>query len=373
MADDIVPALLEMIQKEFDEQTAKDPKLIAAIKTLQAKKATYLDVNDFAIEVGQTLVGILGKHVFAESLPDGKMYFNIAQRLLDPTMKKNHELISGYALETQNNLNHQAGLHMRGQTVPVNQSRIDGIINRVSQEDDFEKIKWILEDPLINFSQSVVDDMIKANAEFQAKAGLHPKITRRVAGHACDWCKELAGTYDYQSEPHDIYRRHERCRCTVDYKPGDGRLQNVWSKAWQDPQKNAKIEARKLIGLDKKSPSIPSRAFIQQSIDKGLIKDEINVNKQARHVEGTRNGRSFIYGDLEDSKLLYEKLKTTGAAVLDSNGNWTKKERVQNDSPVGKYVNLAGEVSETNNATIVYSKTGSHIFPRKERLDNHES
>lgn len=249
MADDIVPALLEVIQTEFDEQTAKDPKLIAAVKALQAKKATYLDVNDFAITVGQILGKVLGKHITGESLPDGKMYFNIAQRLLDPTMKKNHDLISSYALDVQNGLNQQAGLHLRGQTAPVNQSRIDGIVNRVSQEDDFEKVKWLLEDPLINFSQSVVDDTIKANAEFQAKAGLHPKITRRVAGHACDWCKSLAGTYDYQDEPNDIYRRHERCRCTVDYKPGDGRQQNVWSKAWKDPQKDAKIETRKTLGL----------------------------------------------------------------------------------------------------------------------------
>lgn len=259
MADDIVPALLEAIQNEFDEKTASDPKLIAAIKTLQAKKATYLNVNDFSIKLGQILVDVLGNHVTGQSLPNGKMYFNIAQRLLDPTMKKNHELISGYALDVQNELNHQAGLHLRGQTAPVNQSRIDGIVERVSKEDDFEKIKWILEDPIINFSQSVVDDTIKANAEFQAKAGLHPKITRRVAGHACEWCGNLAGTYDYHSEPHDIYRRHERCRCTVDYDPKDGRgVQNSHTKVWRDPNEGAKIDVRKTLGLLTPSYTGPS-------------------------------------------------------------------------------------------------------------------
>ena len=250
MADDIVPTLLEAIQAEFDEKTAKDPKLIAAIKTLQAKKATYLNVNDFSIKLGQILVDVLGNHVTGESLPNGKMYFNIAQRLLDPTMKKNHELISGYALDVQNELNHQAGLHLRGQTAPVNQSRINGIVERVSKEDDFEKIKWILEDPIINFSQSVVDDTIKANVEFQAKLGLQPKITRRVAGHACDWCKVLAGNYDYQKVPEDIYRRHQRCRCTVEYDPKDGRgVQNSHTKVWRDPNEGAKIDVRKTLGL----------------------------------------------------------------------------------------------------------------------------
>ncbi|WP_348920133.1 hypothetical protein [Enterococcus rotai] len=251
MDKDIVPALLETIEKDFDQRTFNSPKLKKSLIALKNKKATYLDVNDFAVEVGEILADVLSTNVTAEVLPDEKMYFNIAERVLDPTMKKNYELISNFAVDVQTELNHAAGLRIKGQSPLVNQDRIDGIVNRVSSGEEFEKIKWIIDEPIINFSQSIVDDVIKANVDFHAKAGLQPKIVRRVVGRACDWCRSLEGSYDYREAPDDIYRRHERCRCTVDYKPGDGRKQNVWSKVWRDPKKEEKIAQRKKMNLKK--------------------------------------------------------------------------------------------------------------------------
>lgn len=47
----------------------------------------------------------------------------------------------------------------------------------------------------------------------------------------------------YPHVPADVYRRHERCRCKVEYDPGDGRRQNVWDKKWtEDPET---LQARK--------------------------------------------------------------------------------------------------------------------------------
>ena len=251
MDNDIVPALLEEIQNEFDKRTYNSKKLKKALLLLQNKKATYLDANNFAIEIGEILSDVLRTTITAEVLPDGKMYFNIADRILNPTMKKNYDLISNFIVDVQTELNRTANLRLKGQIPEFNQDRIDGIVNRISSEEDFESIKWLLDDPIINFSQSIVDDGIKANAEFHAKAGLKPKITRRVSGHACEWCQNLSGTYDYYEAPDDIYRRHERCRCTVDYQPGDGRQQDVWSKQWKDPKKEEKISVRKTLNLRK--------------------------------------------------------------------------------------------------------------------------
>ena len=251
MDNDIVPALLEEIQNEFDKRTYNSKKLKKAFLLLQNKKATYLDANNFAIEIGEILSDVLRTKITAEVLPDGKMYFNSADRILNPTMKKNYDLISNFIVDVQTELNRTANLRLKGQIPEFNQDRIDGIVNRISSEEDFESIKWLLGDPIINFSQSIVDDGIKANAEFHAKAGLQPKITRRVSGYACEWCQNLSGTYDYYEAPDDIYRRHERCRCTVDYKPGDGRQQDVWSKRWKDPKKQEKISVRKMLNIRK--------------------------------------------------------------------------------------------------------------------------
>ncbi len=249
MDNDIVPALLETIEQEFDKRRYNSKKLRDSLNLLRDKQATYLDVNDFAIELGEILADILGNTVTSAALPDGKMYYNIAERVLNQTLKKNYQLISNFAVDVQTQLNKAANISIKGQFPVLNQSRIDGIVERVSTEENFEEIKWILDDPIVNFSQSIVDDAIKTNAEFHLQSGLSPKITRSLRGDACEWCRQLAGTYNYREAPEDIYRRHERCRCTVDYNPGGARKQNVWSKQWSDIEKQEKIEGRKLLNL----------------------------------------------------------------------------------------------------------------------------
>lgn len=247
MEKDIVPSLLELIESEFDEKTYNSEVLKKAVQALKENKATYKDANEFAIEIGEILSQVLNTHITVEKLPNGQMYFNIADRVLNSTMKKNFELITGYAIDVQTELNHSAGLKLKGQKPQLNQSRIDGIVERISAE-EFEKVKWILDEPIKNFSQSIVDDTVKANMDFQAKVGLNPKITRVVVGNCCDWCRQIEGTYSYGDEPHDIYKRHRYCRCRVEYNPGDGKIQDAHTKEWRDPERESKIEARKKIG-----------------------------------------------------------------------------------------------------------------------------
>ncbi|MHC5375748.1 hypothetical protein ACYSNU_18480 [Enterococcus sp. LJL120] len=258
MDKDIVPELLELIEKEFNTKTLQSAKLKKALNLLKSKKVNYLDVNDFAVEVGEILSDVFKSTITADVLPDNKMYYNIAERILNNRLKNNYDLISSYANDVQTILNHEAGLKLKAQSPVLNQDRIDGLVNKLTEYDDFELAKWLLDDPIVNFSQSVVDDAIKTNADFHFNAGLSPKITRRVFGHACEWCRNLAGTYDYHSEPDDIYRRHERCRCTVEYNPKDGRgVQNSHTKKWRTAQKRAKIEGRKNLGLPQNDIQLP--------------------------------------------------------------------------------------------------------------------
>lgn len=251
--DDIVPSLLETIETQFDARWNKSEKIKELLKFWQSKKMTYLDANEYAIEVGEILAKVFGAIITTDILPDGKMYFNIADRVLNATLKKNQKLISSYCFTVQTVLNHEAGFKLKAQTPELNQDRIDGLVNRVASESDFDKIKWILDDPIINFCQSIVDDSIKKNADFHARAGLNPTVTRHVRGDACKWCRNLAGTYEYYSEPAEFYHRHERCTCIVEYNPNDARgFQNSHTKKWRDPERQAKIEQRKTLNLRKR-------------------------------------------------------------------------------------------------------------------------
>lgn len=234
MPDDIVPELLDKIQKDFNTELSKNKKVSRIRKLIDSGAATYADANEYAIEVGEILAKVYKRHLKADVLPDGKMYYNIAERILNPTLGNNHNLIAKASAEIQEVLNESVGLGIRGIETSLNQYRVDSIINRVSVEEEFENVAWILDEPIVNFSQSVVDDVIHANVEFHGQSGLSPTVTRKAHGHdPCDWCRSMEGTYKYPDVPDGVYGRHDRCRCTVEYDPGDSRRQNIWTKEWR--------------------------------------------------------------------------------------------------------------------------------------------
>ena len=232
--NDIVPELLELIQKDFRYEINNNAKLKSIRKVIDEGSATYAEANEYAVEVGEILAKIFKRHIKSDILPDGKMYYNIAERLLNPTLNNNHKIVAKVSAEIQEILNKSAGLGLKGIEPQINQLRVDSIINRVANEELFDDVAWILDEPIVNFTHSVVDAAIKYNVSFQGESGLKPTVTRTVHGHKpCAWCRSMAGTFEYPNVPEDVYRRHDRCRCTVEYDPGNVRNQNVWSKEWR--------------------------------------------------------------------------------------------------------------------------------------------
>ncbi|CJQ88987.1 gp35 [Streptococcus pneumoniae] len=279
MVEDIVPSLLKKIKSEFEGARLDSEVLKDLLSKLQHSKASYLDANKYAIEIGEILSKALGASLTNETLPDGKMYYNIAQRVLADVLGRNYELVSDYTEQVQKNLNSEAKIGLTAQVPELNQDRIDGLVNRLASEESFDDVKWLLDDPIVNFSQSIVDDSIRKNVEFHHKVGLSPKIVRRVVGHPCKWCKSLEGSYNYPEVPKDIYRRHGNCRCTVDYHPGNGKKQNVHTKRWAESQKSAKIEVLKGVGLPVQSGA--RNYFRDESNDDILPKYFIKAEKHA--------------------------------------------------------------------------------------------
>lgn len=250
VTEDIVPELLKKIQNDFRSMFDKSNMIPGLYAKVREGSATYKEANDFAIQVGDILATAYKNNLSSDVLPDGKMYYNIAQRILNPTMQNNYKLITDVTDQVQESLNKAANIGIKPIAPKLNQDRIDGIVNRVSSAEFFDDVAWILDEPTKNFSQSIVDDAIRVNAEFHGKAGMSPKIVRKLAGGCCDWCREVAGTYSYPDVPKDVYRRHQRCRCTVDYNPGNGKIQNVHSKEWRTTEQISKIERRKMVGID---------------------------------------------------------------------------------------------------------------------------
>jgi hypothetical protein len=293
---DVLPKLLQEVKKEFELAYGESEIIKNAFATLEAKKATYKTANEFAIEIGEILSKALGASISADKLPNGKMYYNIAQRLLTDVLGRNHELVSGYASDVQKNLNDKAKIGLKVQVPELNLDRIAGIVNRFSSEENFEDVSWLLGEPIVNFTQSIIDDSIQKNAEFHHRSGLQPEIVRKSYFHCCEWCQEVQGNYKYPRVPKDVYRRHQHCRCIVDYDPKNGKTQNVWTKKWNSIDKE-RVERRKLIGV--------------VSVDEREQKRYNRVMKSSGAVYGAWNDRNDPYNKERDrhAQEFYESVR----------------------------------------------------------------
>lgn len=230
--EDIAPSLLKKIRATFSELISKNTTIAKLREAVRNGTATYVEAEEFAYEVGVALAEAFSIHLSASTLPDGKLHFNIADRVLRPLLEDDHKMVSEITTQVQTVLNRKAGINIKAQTAKVDIDRIEGFINKLSDADNFDDVAWVLRDPVVNYSQSVVESVLKANVDFQGKAGLRPKIIRKAERKCCKWCNSLAGEYDYPDVPDDVYRRHRNCRCTVEYDPGTGRRQNVHTKRW---------------------------------------------------------------------------------------------------------------------------------------------
>lgn len=242
---DIAPELLQKVQTEFQKQIDASEKIKKFYEKVRDGTATYKDANEFAIEVGEALSASFGKHISSDMLPDGKMYFNIADRVVRIPLENNYEIAADAATEVQGLLNQSAGIGIKAVKPEMNKDKVQGIINIVSGNENYDDIAYMLGEPIVNFTQTVIDDAVRANADFQSKSGLSPKIVRKSTGNCCEWCERLAGVYNYEDVSdtgNDVFRRHKNCRCTVEYDPGDGTKQDVWSKKWSESGKSDKIK-----------------------------------------------------------------------------------------------------------------------------------
>ena len=292
--DDIAPSLLKAIRNDFESQFGKSDLIATLYKKIRAGTASYAEANDFAIEAGKILASAFRNNLSSEVLPNGKLYYNIAKQIVEPMMKNNYTLITEVTDQVQQTLNEAAGIGIKPITPELNQDRIDGILDKASSAEVYDDVAWALDEPMVNFSQSIVDAAVKANAEFHAKAGLKPKIIRKVAGDCCNWCKNLAGTYSYPNDvPDDVYRRHQRCRCSVDYIPGDGKVQNAHTKKWQSQEEYDKIEIRKRVGIRTKSSETPQEKERRIAKENGLVD---NAQKAAERIQ---KSKEFTAKDLE--------------------------------------------------------------------------
>ena len=182
------------------------------------KKATYDTAHKFSVEVGTILTDLLSDKLTLDSLGLDEMYWNVAQRVLLETLEENHNVVSEYSQQVQSILNERANIKLKPQKAEFDKEGVELIAGKLVSADDFKEVAFLLKEPIITHSMRIVDRTLLANADFQKSTGLQPKIKRTLGGRCCDWCASLVGEYDYTPDINmDVFKRHDRCRCKVEY------------------------------------------------------------------------------------------------------------------------------------------------------------
>lgn len=114
-----------------------------------------------------------------------------------------------------------------------------------------ELIQRFLGEPVKNIMHSMYDDYVEANVRFRNKAGIKTFIIRRELAKCCKWCHDLAGIYETEKAPNNIYQRHDYCRCMVTFRSEKGLYTDVWTKKEYRTQRAARIAAAENLASEK--------------------------------------------------------------------------------------------------------------------------
>lgn len=302
MATDVVPALNEAIQASFKGYVLKDRRIATISKRIRDGTATFVDAHDYAERLGENLSRALVNNLTADRLPDGRLYYNIAQRTVVPGLQENYELTNVAASDIQDILFASEKIGIKAAKADFPEDRIQGLIDKMTAEGiTLERAIIWLQEPIINNSEAFVDDFIRENAKQAENVGLKATLTRIADPGCCEWCAKLAGVYEYGKAPRDIYRRHEFCRCTVTYQ-AKKTSQNVWSKnQWQSSPEE--LARRERIGQTVQKTPTEMIQQADQLYQDALLQGASNRRKAAQKIRKmTPEERLQKLKELEESR-----------------------------------------------------------------------
>ena len=199
------------VKAEIASAVNSDYRATVLWTRLHEKGAGYKDAHAYAVRVGELTGRVLKKYQ-----PEDLSEWDLSD-LIPGCLGLNHSMVSAACMEAQKNLNRKARVGMRPQEPEFDGNRAYGMVERLK---DRGEVGPEFYDQVTNFSQNVVDQSIRENADVQSSAGLHPKIVRTAEANCCKWCDDLAGTYDYdevRETGNPIWSRHDNCRCLIEY------------------------------------------------------------------------------------------------------------------------------------------------------------
>ena len=159
-------------------------------------------------------------------------------------------------------------------------------------------------------------------------------------------------------------------------------------KYYNDPYTQAKKEIKVRKELEKlekyRAEQKEMRKRFTNAVKDGIIKAEINEQKQATHIKGTNEWYQRLEDDLakgkkfepsyltismDEAAKLIKRYAGTGEFKYSENDSYIpRKEIIKHNKKIGVYIDQkTGEMFETDSFRIHYRNTGAHIVPTLKR------
>ena len=171
---------------------------------------------------------------------------------------------------------------------------------------------------------------------------------------------------------------HPFCRCLY-YVDSSKSLSEIGDEIgrWISGEENSRLDGAfgewKALAFPQNGATIKAtesvwRQDIRAKLLSGEINTRINTGHQNKHIPGSKGyiqGKSYLFGTLEDAQKLIDQYHGTGTLIQKGKAEaWNNREVIVADHDIGMNVMPdTGEEEATNRATIHYGKNGTHIVP----------
>lgn len=243
MATDIAPELYEKIQADFKAGVNGNAGVQRVMKKVLKGKATQEDMSDLAERFGREASKALRGNLTLAEMPNQTLYWNIAERTIQPLLIEAYNNVNYYATIQQDFADRAAGLSIRVArgARPEDRARqvMEMAVNSVTQEE----LRNALTDPTITAVRKYYDDFQKENARLRNELGLETTVVRVYDGvglkggkEPCEWCISREGAYSYEDAvSNGVFERHPGCGCSIEYHTSRGvEVQTDWTtNTWE--------------------------------------------------------------------------------------------------------------------------------------------
>ena len=385
LASGLLSAIVELFTKRYEASTT----IKTLEKRLNAGTASLEDAERYAEAVSGLLNRAYSEVLKAEDLPEGNIYWETCKAIIEKPLTDVYNKAAKATAKALDAENAKNGIGLKAQAGEIDADRLAGVVSVANKAETFDDAAKAIAEPVKSVTRSAVVDAVHATADFQDAAGLEVKIIRTTRGkNPCAWCRAQAGVYDYESVKktgHNVWRRHERCTCKIEYVSKKTRYtvdnyrrardtgadkvaarKRIKADADSTPEK---IAARKaLAGVDttRKAEYNKRVESIHREIKENYSK-ELRTGMQNKHIKGTSNYDPTRSELTANPKELFKLYSGKGDIKFTKSGAWNQKEFFTHTEIIGVWIDKnTGESAETNRGTIHYSQSkGWHIVPAR--------